>query len=72
MLYKHDVRVVLQSASQQEIDTCSMHPEIMQESPRSCPKCGMALEPLHGGDEEDTYGVKAITPVLADNAQWIL
>ena len=25
--------------------TCPMHPEIEQETPGSCPKCGMALEP---------------------------
>lgn len=25
--------------------TCPMHPEICQEGPGSCPKCGMALEP---------------------------
>ena len=25
--------------------TCSMHPEIKQSGPGSCPKCGMALEP---------------------------
>ncbi len=25
--------------------TCPMHPEIMQEGPGTCPKCGMALEP---------------------------
>ena len=25
---------------------CPMHPEIQQEGPGSCPKCGMALEPL--------------------------
>ncbi|HUQ38035.1 MAG TPA: heavy metal translocating P-type ATPase [Aestuariivirga sp.] len=28
------------------IYTCPMHPEIRQESPGSCPICGMALEPL--------------------------
>ncbi|MBC7961533.1 MAG: heavy metal translocating P-type ATPase [Steroidobacteraceae bacterium] len=28
------------------IFTCPMHPEIQQEGPGSCPKCGMALEPL--------------------------
>lgn len=28
------------------IYTCPMHPEIKQEGPGSCPKCGMALEPL--------------------------
>jgi len=26
--------------------TCPMHPEIRQEDPGSCPKCGMALEPV--------------------------
>jgi Cu+-exporting ATPase len=26
--------------------TCPMHPEVMQNHPGSCPKCGMALEPL--------------------------
>lgn len=27
--------------------TCPMHPEIVQNGPGSCPKCGMALEPRH-------------------------
>ena len=38
------------------IYTCPMHPEIEQAGPGSCPKCGMALEPLDGDDggEEDT------------------
>src|SRR5580698_3017023 len=26
--------------------TCPMHPEILRAGPGSCPKCGMALEPL--------------------------
>jgi Cu+-exporting ATPase len=26
--------------------TCPMHPEVRKEGPGSCPKCGMALEPL--------------------------
>lgn len=29
----------------QQIYTCPMHPEIKQNKPGSCPKCGMALEP---------------------------
>ena len=29
-----------------EIYTCPMHPEIQQEGPGACPKCGMALEPM--------------------------
>ena len=28
------------------IYTCPMHPEIRQDHPGSCPKCGMALEPM--------------------------
>ena len=27
------------------IYTCPMHPEVRQQGPGSCPKCGMALEP---------------------------
>ncbi len=30
------------------IYTCPMHPEVRQNGPGSCPKCGMALEPLDG------------------------
>src|SRR5512143_2167532 len=26
--------------------TCPMHPEIRRDQPGSCPKCGMALEPV--------------------------
>jgi Cu+-exporting ATPase len=29
--------------------TCPMHPEVIRPSPGSCPKCGMALEPLTSG-----------------------
>ncbi|MGB3432185.1 MAG: copper-translocating P-type ATPase [Achromobacter sp.] len=35
------------------IYTCPMHPEIRQDRPGSCPKCGMTLEPLIPLDEED-------------------
>lgn len=35
--------------------TCPMHPEVVQEGPGSCPKCGMALEPrILNLDEEET------------------
>ncbi len=34
--------------------TCPMHPEIQQQGPGSCPKCGMALEPRTVSMEEDT------------------
>jgi Cu+-exporting ATPase len=36
--------------------TCPMHPEVAQQGPGSCPKCGMALEPRTAsaeGDEEN-------------------
>ncbi|AGA26827.1 heavy metal translocating P-type ATPase [Singulisphaera acidiphila] len=32
--------------------TCPMHPEIVQEGPGSCSKCGMALEPLDPSVDE--------------------
>lgn len=34
------------------IYTCPMHPEVQQVGPGSCPKCGMALEPMLPADEE--------------------
>jgi Cu+-exporting ATPase len=40
--------------------TCPMHPEIIQDGPGTCPKCGMALEPLMPSLEEDE------NPELAD------
>ncbi len=33
--------------------TCPMHPEIIQEGPGECPKCGMALEPKDLPDTSD-------------------
>ncbi|MGS1008871.1 copper-transporting P-type ATPase [Achromobacter anxifer] len=35
------------------IYTCPMHPEIRQDHPGNCPKCGMTLEPLIPLDEDD-------------------
>lgn len=37
--------------------TCPMHPEIRQDHPGNCPKCGMALEPLMPQLEEDDRAV---------------
>lgn len=38
----------------QAIYTCPMHPEIRQDKPGDCPKCGMPLEPLTpGGDASE-------------------
>jgi Cu+-exporting ATPase len=33
--------------------TCPMHPEVLAEKPGACPRCGMALEPLVGAEEDD-------------------
>jgi Cu+-exporting ATPase len=33
--------------------TCPMHPEVIADTPGSCPKCGMALEPVEVSAEED-------------------
>ncbi len=33
--------------------TCPMHPEIVQDGPGSCPKCGMALEPMTATEAEE-------------------
>ena len=35
------------------IYTCPMHPEVRSEGPGSCPKCGMALEPVAGRTSEE-------------------
>src|SRR5262245_13633101 len=32
--------------------TCPMHPEVVQDHPGACPKCGMALEPMAPSLEE--------------------
>ncbi len=41
------------SAEQKEIRyTCPMHPEVVQWGPGTCPKCGMALEPMDIVSEE--------------------
>ncbi len=38
--------------------TCPMHPEVRQDHPGNCPKCGMALEPIIPLDEEDNSELK--------------
>ena len=47
--------------------TCPMHPEVLQERPGNCPKCGMALEPKEPEEAEER------NPELADMSKrfWI-
>jgi P-type Cu+ transporter len=42
------------------IYTCPMHPEVRQEGPGSCPKCGMALEPAMPSLEDDDGEVRSL------------
>jgi len=47
------------------IYTCPMHPEVEQEGPGSCPKCGMDLEPKETlAAEEDDLELKSMTQRL--------
>ena len=39
-------KVAAPPAKSGAIYTCPMHPEVRQVGPGSCPKCGMALEPV--------------------------
>ena len=49
---------------QQRIYTCPMHPEILQNTPGSCPKCGMALVPIAGTGAEDDSELRDLTRLL--------
>ncbi|HEX7380476.1 MAG TPA: heavy metal translocating P-type ATPase [Pirellulales bacterium] len=51
------------AAGQKAVYTCPMHPEIEQEGPGSCPKCGMDLEPktFQPGSEEDDSELRNMT-----------
>ncbi len=42
------------------IYTCPMHPEVRQIGPGSCPKCGMALEPLMPTQSEDNTELRSV------------
>ncbi len=45
------------------IYTCPMHPEIRQDHPGDCPKCGMHLEPLNptGEENEDQQETRSLS-----------
>jgi len=48
-------------ASAGPVYSCPMHPEIRQDHPGSCPKCGMSLEPLLPDLEEDNPELRDFT-----------
>jgi len=46
------------------IYTCPMHPEVQQDHPGDCPKCGMALEPMGataGSDDDENAELRDMT-----------
>ena len=50
--------------------TCPMHPEVIQDHPGSCPKCGMALEPMipnPAGTERIEYTCPMHPEVIQDH-----
>ncbi len=54
---KHDDPEEMRHHAQEtkNIYTCPMHPEVEQEGPGSCPKCGMALEPITPAESKVEY-----------------
>lgn len=49
------------AAAKDAMYTCPMHPEVQQIGPGTCPKCGMALEPMDAAAEEDTGELRDMT-----------
>jgi Cu+-exporting ATPase len=61
---KHKEEATEKKPHGETIYTCPMHPEIEQDHPGSCPKCGMALEPKSptaGSDDEDNSELRDMT-----------
>jgi P-type Cu+ transporter len=53
-------RAATPKAADTRIYTCPMHPEVRQVGPGSCPKCGMALEPVEPVAEAEGPSVELI------------
>lgn len=51
----------VKAASKDAMYTCPMHPEVQQIGPGTCPKCGMALEPMDAAAEEDNGELRDMT-----------
>jgi heavy metal translocating P-type ATPase len=59
--YLHKTDAPQKPADEGALYTCPMHPEVQQIGPGACPKCGMALEPMHASAEEDTSELDDMT-----------
>jgi len=57
------VQPVKTKADEKIYYTCPMHPEIKQDHPGDCPKCGMHLEPLSptGEENEDQKEIRSLS-----------
>ena len=54
----------VESSAANTIYTCPMHPEVQQDHPGDCPKCGMTLEPktvTAGTDDEENAELRDMT-----------
>lgn len=49
-----EINIGTRTLDKNNVYTCPMHPEVRQKGPGSCPKCGMALEPLIPENADDT------------------
>ncbi|MBW6509872.1 MAG: YHS domain-containing protein, partial [Desulfuromonadales bacterium] len=61
--YLHPQPKTNDSAAATREYTCPMHPEIVQQGPGSCPKCGMDLEPMTASadtDEEEEAAIRSL------------
>ncbi|HUR59304.1 MAG TPA: copper-translocating P-type ATPase [Opitutaceae bacterium] len=56
--------------SGQTVYTCPMHPEVQQDHPGDCPKCGMPLEPLKSAaaDDDDEADLRLLARKLGIGA----
>ncbi len=51
----HHQHKPVEASGKEAIYTCPMHPEVQQDHPGNCPKCGMALEPMVTEGEEENH-----------------
>lgn len=52
-MHAHHAPAAVKEAMPGAVYTCPMHPEVQQNGPGDCPKCGMALEPMMPSLDED-------------------
>ena len=57
----------IESSASNTIYMCPMHPEVLQDHPGNCPKCGMTLEPKTakaGMGDEESAALRDMTQLL--------